>query len=104
MSAMLKARLLGIMQREVKSQNLQLSMYGMQRLELLVGQGIQRMRLNSAADHAGYAIQAERNLKQLIRHFGDYSRNLGTHPQLSDADFDAALVACPNVWPYRSSS
>lgn len=103
MPIMLQTRLLNVMQLELKSQNLELSLYCMQQVEKLVGQGIQRMRMNSALGHARYAMQAERNLKLLIKHLTDHSRSLGTFPKLNDPDFDAALIVCPTLWPYRSS-
>ena len=104
MLAMLQPRLLGIMQVELKAQNLELSLYCIQQIEKLVGQGIQRMHINSAVGHGGYVMQAERNLRLLIKHLTDYSRSLGTFPNLNDSDFDTALNVCPTLWPYRTSS
>ena len=91
------------MQRELQSQSLQLSPGCAQQIEQLVGHGVQRMHINNAGSHAGHVLQAERNLKLLIRYFSDYSRNSGTFPMLNDSDFDAALLACPTFWPYCSS-
>jgi hypothetical protein len=101
---MLQPRLISIMQRELKSRNLELSPYCVQQIEQLIGQGVQRMRVNNAIDHAGHVMQAERNLRALIKYFSDYSRNRGTFPNLSQADFDAALLSCPTIWPYCSSA
>ena len=103
MSAMLQSRLLGILRRELDSQNFQLSLYGRQQIEQLVGHGITRMRINNVDDHAGYVIRAERNLRSLIKYFCDYSRDVGSFPTLSNSAFITALNACPSFWPYRSS-
>jgi hypothetical protein len=104
MPGMLQTRLLGIMQLELRSQNLELSQYCMQQIEKLVSQGIQRMHINSAVGHGRYVMRAERNLRLLIKHLTDHSRSLGTFPNLSDSDFDTALNKCPTLWPYRTSS
>jgi hypothetical protein len=102
-SVMLQARLQSILRREVESQNLQLTSYGVQKLESLIGQGMERMRINHAVDHPSYVMRAERNLAALIKYFCDYSRDVGTFPSLSNSDFDDALTASPTFWPFRSS-
>ena len=48
-------------------------------------------------------MQAERNLQFLVLYFSDYAREVGTFPRLNNADFDDALIACPNFWLYRVS-
>jgi len=65
---------------------------------------MQRMRTSKALENAGHTLQAERNLKFLIRYLCDYSRDVGTFPQLNDSDFNAALLASPTFWPYCSSN
>lgn len=104
MSAMFQTRLIHIMQRELQAQNLQLSAYASQRIEQLVKNGIHRMRVNNASEHAGLVLQAEQNLKFLVRYFSDYAREAGSFPSLKDQDFDAALKTCPTYWPYSSGS
>lgn len=104
MSGMLQSKLLNIMQRELQSQNLQLSSDCQRQIEQMVRHGVQRMRINRAMDHAGHVIQAERNMRLLVRYFCDYARNLGTFPKLSNSDFNRALSACPTLWPFSSSS
>ena len=94
---MLQTKLLNIMKRELQSQNLQLSPDCLSRIEQMVRHGVQRMRINRATDHASHVIQAERNMRLLIRHFRDYARNLGTFPKLSNSDFSNALNACPTL-------
>ena len=66
MSAMLQSRLVGIMQRELENQNLQLTPYCTQQLEQLVNNGLKRMRMSKTIDHPGYIMQAERNLRVRI--------------------------------------
>jgi len=100
---MIRSRLLNIMQNELGSQKLQLSPYCTQQIEQLVSNGIKRMHYSKAIDNAGHVMQAERNLKALVQYFSDYSRKAGTYPNLQDTDFDAALVACPTLWPFCSS-
>ena len=92
------------MQRELRAQNLQLSPYCTQQLESLVSQGVQRMIIQKSADHPGHVMQAERNLKFLIRYFSECAERLGTFPALNNTDFDTALNACPTFWPYRTST
>lgn len=92
------------MRRELLSQNLQLTPDCANQVEQMVRFGVQRMKINNAINHAGHVIQAERNLKHLIRHFCDYSRDVGTFPTLSAANFQRALTNCPTLWPYRSST
>ncbi len=103
MSSAFHLRLLGIVQRELDSRNLQLSPYCTQQIEQLVSHGIQRMRVNSATSNAAYSLRAEQNLRSLVKYFCDYSRDMETFPKLSNSHFDAALIACPTLWPYNSS-
>jgi hypothetical protein len=103
MCIMLHPRLINIMKRELEVQNLQLSPYCVQQLEQVIGQGVKRMQSSKAIDHAGHVMQAERNLKTLVQHFGAWARDEGTFPQLTNAGFDTALAVCPTLWPYRTS-
>jgi hypothetical protein len=96
-------RLKGIMRRELETSQLELSPYCMRQIEQLVGRGIKRMKMNNTLERPGYFMEAERNLVTLIRYFDEYSRNLGTFPQLGDSEFDAALRNCPALWPYSTS-
>ena len=91
------------MQLELQSQNLRLSQGSIQKIEQLVGHGIQRMKASNAIDNAGFAMRAETNMKSLIKYLGDYAREEGTFPDLNDSMFDAAMLACPTYWPYSSS-
>ena len=99
---MLKPRLLHLMHRELRVQGLELSPSCTQQIEKLVNNGAQRMRLNKA-EHARHDIQAEQNLKTLIRYLGDYARDAGTYPKLNDEGFRAAVSRCPALWPFLSS-
>ena len=92
------------MRRELQSQNLELTPDCTNQIEQLVRVGVQRMQINNAQNHAGHVIQAERNLKSLVRHFCDYARDVGSFPRLSNSDFQRALTTCPTIWPYRSST
>ena len=103
MSAMLQPRLLNIIHRELRVQQLEVSPSCAQQIEQLVNNGVQRMRLNKADEHAGHIMQAEQNLRALIKYLGDYARDTGTFPKLSDTDFDTALNRCPTLWPFWSS-
>lgn len=103
MGAMLQSRLIGIMQRELESQNLQLSIYCTQQIEQMVSYGVQRMRTSKVIDHSGHIMQAERNLRALVKYLGDCSQKAGTYPSLTSSSFDAAMSSCPNFWPYCSS-
>jgi len=96
-------RLKGIMQRELENLQLELSLYCTKQIENLISRGIKRMKMNNTLDHAGYAMEAERNLATLIRYFHEYSKKLETFPKLSETDFDAALRNCPTLWPYSTS-
>lgn len=100
---MLKPRLLNIIHRELRAQNLELSPSCTQQIEQLVNNGVQRMRLNKADEHAGHIMQAEQNLRALIRYFCEYAREAGTFPKLNDANFDTALSRCPTLWPFLTS-
>ena len=91
------------MQRELDSNGLQLSPYCVRQIEQLVIRGVQRMRNNKADEHPGQVLNAERNLRSLIKYFQDYSREAGTFPQLTNSGFEAALRVCPTFWPYCSS-
>jgi len=101
---MLQTRLLNIMMRELQTRGLQLSPYCTQQIEQLVGHGVQRMRTGNVIDHAGHVMHAERNLRSLVKYFYDYSREVGTFPNLNNSDFDPALLACPSYWPYCISA
>lgn len=103
MCAMLQSRLIGIMQRELESQNLQLSIYCTQQIEQMVSNGVQRMRTSKVIDHSGHIMQAERNLRALVNYLGEFSKSAGTYPSLTNSSFDAAMSNCPNFWPYCSS-
>ena len=101
MSAVLKSRLLSIMKREMSSHDFHPNSYCEYQIEKIVGQGVQRMRINNAVDQVGKVIQAEQNLRRLIDYFCTYSKDVGTYPTLDDDAFNSALVACPLLWPYR---
>lgn len=100
---MLQSRLLIVLQRELDSQGLQLSPYCTQQIEQLLSRGLERMRNNKAAEHPSHQMNAERNLKALVKYFSDYSKEMGTYPRLSGSDFDTALHTSPAYWPYCSS-
>lgn len=100
---MLQSRLLLVMQRELDSQGLQLSPYCVQQIEQLVSRGLERMRNNKAADHPSHQMNAERNLKALVKYFCNYSKEVGTFPQLTISDFDTAVRTSPAYWPYCSA-
>jgi hypothetical protein len=74
---MLKPRLLNLIHRELRAQSLELFPSCTQQIEQLVNNGVQRMRLNKADEHAGHFVQAEQNLKALIRYLGEYAREAG---------------------------
>jgi hypothetical protein len=99
---MLKPRLLSLMHRELRAQNLVLSPSCTQQIEKLVNNGAQRMRLNKA-EHARHIIQAEQSLKTLIQYLVDYANDTGSFPKLNDEGFRAALSRCPTLWPFLSS-
>ncbi|NNJ65965.1 MAG: hypothetical protein HKP16_10375 [Xanthomonadales bacterium] len=61
------------------------------------------MRNNKAADHPGHILNAERNLKALIKYFRGYAEEAGTFPRLANSDFDSALRTSPTYWPYSTS-
>lgn len=102
MSAVLKSRLLSIMRNELTSQEFHPTRYCEQQINMLVGHGIARMRLNNVIDQSSHIIRAEQNLKALIKYFSNYSRDVGTFPTLSNSAFNTALNTCPIFWPYRS--
>lgn len=103
MTAMLQSRLLSIVQRELDSQNLLLSPYGSQQIEVLITQGVERMRNNKVDEHPGRLMNAEQNLKSLVKYLRKYATDVGSYPQLSNADFDDAMRNCPTYWPYCAS-
>ena len=103
MSVMLQSRLLTIVQRELDSQNLLLSPYCTQQIEVLITQGVERMRNNRVADNPGRLLNAEQNLKALVKYLRNYATDVGTYPHLGNADFDDALRTCPTFWPYCAS-
>ena len=96
-------KLKGIMQRELETSQLELTAYCLKQVEILIGRGVKRMKMNNTIDHAGYVLEAERNLATLIRYFDEYSKKLETFPKLGDTDFDAALRNCPTLWPFSTS-
>ena len=91
------------MQRELESQNLQLAISCKQQMEQLIAYGLQRMRTSKALDNSGHIMQAERNLRALIKYLCDFSREDVTFPVLGQARFDAAISNCPTFWPYCTS-
>ena len=101
MSVALKARLLGIMKRHMSYLDFHPNTYCEYQFEKLVGQGVERMRINNAVDQVNKIIQAEQNVRHLINYFCDYSKQVGTFPVLNDDAFDSALISCPPLWPYR---
>ncbi len=100
---MLKAKLNRIMKQELEFLELQLGPYCIQQLEQAIGNGIRRMEINNSSSHPGYVLQAEQNLKSLIRYYSGYAENIGTFPLLSELDFDAAQRSAPGLWPYSTS-
>ncbi len=101
MSVALRARLIGIMKRQMSSNDFHPTSYCEYQFEKLVGQGVERMRINNAVDQVSKVIQAESNLRHLIDYFCNYSKDVGTYPVLNDDAFDSALISCPPLWPYR---
>jgi hypothetical protein len=100
---MLQPKLLLIMQRELDSCGLELTANGRQQVEQLVTYGVDRMRRSHALEHPGLMINAEQNLKSLVKYLAGRAREAGTFPNLSPQDFDSAMRACPTLWPYCSS-
>ncbi len=88
------------MRRELEISQLQLSPYCAKQLEGLVRTGLKPRRISNTLDHAGYVMQAERNLPGLIKYLNDYSRRTGTFPDLSDNNFDSASRNSPTFRPY----
>jgi hypothetical protein len=103
MSAMLQARLMVIMQRELDTSRLQLSPYCKKQIEQLVTRAVTRMHNNKVADNPGRLMNAERNLRALVKYLHDHSQATGSFPRLTDTDFDTAMRVCPTFWPYCSS-
>ena len=101
MSVAFKSRLLSIMKREMSSHDFRPTSYCEYQLEKIVGQGVERMRINNAVDQIGKVMQAEQNLRRLIDYFCNYSKDVGTYPTLDDDAFNSALITCPLLWPYR---
>lgn len=100
---MLQSRLLGILRRELESRSFELSPDCQTQIEQMIMNGIVRMRINKAIDRPGHVIQAEHNLKALVRYFCEYAQEQETFPHLESVDFHAALITCPTFWPYCSS-
>lgn len=96
-------RLNAVIRQELDQHQLQISSYCMKQLEGLVGNGIKRMTMSKVADHSGYQMQAERNLRSLIEYFVKHAKQVGSFPALSDGDFDSALRTCPTLWPFSTS-
>lgn len=103
MSGMDHARLLRIMRSELDIQQLQLSPYGRQQIEQMIGYGITRMRMDKTYETASFAMRAEGNLKALIGYLAKYSRKIGTYPVLGDSDFDEAMRKSSTFWPFCMS-
>ncbi len=91
------------MQREVETCGVRLPPYALQQVETLVNQGLERMRRTKAVDHPGLVINAERNLRRLVRYLAEYAREAGSFPELEPRQFDAAMRSCPAFWPYSTS-
>ena len=101
--SILQRKLSSILQRELETQHVQISPYGLQQLEGMMSRGIQRMRNSHAENNPGRVLNAEQSLKMLVRYLADHARNEGTFPMLSDSNFDHALRDSPTFWPYTSS-
>lgn len=91
------------MQREMDMLGLSLPSSCRSQIEKMVNRGIVRLRMNNLLDNPGMVLQAESNLKGLVRYFCDFSREVNTYPTLNDADFQKGLTACPTFFPYWSS-
>ena len=102
MSAVVKARMLGVLRRELAAQEFKASRYCEGQLKTLVNQGVSRMRLNNAIEDASLILRAEASLKSLVRYFCQYSKDVGTFPTLSNTHFNVALNECPTFWPFRA--
>lgn len=100
---MLQPKLLQIMQRELESSGLQLTPGSQQQLEQVVANGVSRMRRTHAIDHPGLLINAEQNLKSLVKYLAAYAREAGSFPKMTSQDFGTAMRTCPTLWPYASS-
>ena len=92
-----------VMQRELDFCGLELAPDSRHQVEQLVSHGVDRMKRSHALDHPGLMINAEQNLKSLVRYFASQAREMGTFPRLGSEDFNAAMRACPTYWPYWSS-
>jgi hypothetical protein len=103
MSTQMHSRLLRIMRREFDSQGLNLPSSCRNQLERMVSHGVTRMRVSNALDSPSHVIQAEKNLRLMVRYFSDYSKKTGSYPTLKDSDFRNGLLDCPTYWPYWSS-
>ena len=98
-----QARFLSIMQREHDMQGLQLPSSCRSRIEQMVSRGVTRMRTNRILDNPGQVLQAEQNLKELIRYLCAFARDAGVFPEMTDADFDKAMLTCPPLFPWHST-
>ena len=101
--SVIQRKLSSILQRELDSQMLQVSPYGLQQIEGLMSRAIQRMRNSKVDENPGRVLNAEQSLKMLVRYLADHARQQGTFPMLSDSNFDHALRESPTFWPYTSS-
>ena len=101
MSTVLKARLLGVMRRELSAQEFRPSPYCERQIGVMVSHVVTRMRINNVVDQPSHIIRAEQNLRALVKYFSKYSRDVGTFPALSNSAFDTALNECPTLWPFR---
>lgn len=100
---MLQARLFSVMRQELSFKKLQLSSYCVKKVESLILQGSQRMKTMGADTNPGHTMRAEQNLKALIRHLSDAANKAGTHPTLSETDFDNAVRNAPAFWPFTAA-
>lgn len=101
---MIRTRLTSILNQELQSQGLQLTPYCQQQFEQLLSNGVQRLSLVRPAPKPAHTMQAERNLKGLVKFFCDFAQDRGTFPRLENADFNAALSQCPPHWPFHASN
>ena len=91
------------MQYELDMQGLQLPGSCRSRLEQMISRGVIRMRTNKILDNPGQVLQAEQNLKSLVRYFCEFSREAGIYPEITDPDFEKALLGCPPFFPFHCS-
>jgi hypothetical protein len=95
MSAVVKARMLGVLRRELAAQEFKASSYCEGQLQRLVSQGIARMRLNNAIEDSSLILRAEQSLRSLVRYFCQYSKDVCRCAHRSQARLHARLNAPP---------